>query len=228
MLKNKKVWKQKFSLRKGGAPRLEFFSEEGEWKNVSVRFDGKEVGKIANKKILHQGVDFNLEDGSKLSVKQKTANIFDIELDIRINGEPIPGSESDPERKLASASSVLFALAILNFINIVILLLQGFGSIALVILGIVYISIYSILGFCVMSKSKIALKLALVLYIIDNILYVWNSLEAKSQQPLSSLLDGSSQFDSQMLVGITMVRVSFWLTMYGGLKAINDLKRRSS
>lgn len=185
MFKNQKTWKQKFSLRQGGAPRLELYSEKGAWKNVSIRVDGKELGKIDNMLILNKGVDFNLEDGSILRFEPARggkANSFRLEVArykyprILINGKPIPGS--DALKKLVMAYTAIFVLAALD-VFVLVLTVPGAittishgssnaqldKSLTMVIVQMaVLILINIVLGFLVKSMSKIALIFAILLH----------------------------------------------------------------
>jgi hypothetical protein len=242
MPKTKNVWKQKFALKPGGAPRLEFFSEEGEWKNVSVRLDGKEIGKITNKAMLGQGVDFNLENGSILRIQLKMffGHYFP-ELYIFINGKPVPGSAPKPgsashtNKKFIEAYSAIFGTPFFNVMTLVTVLFSGFLISSLysdtffwyknstfVLINAIYLLIggiiFTFLGFLVKAKSKIALICAVIFYGIDIILFLWNLYLWNSVK---------LYIDSRVVVGLMIMRIYFLITMWEGIKAIDDLKRSS-
>jgi hypothetical protein len=77
MLK-KKIWRKRFALTQGGPPRLELFSEEGEWKNVSVRLDGKEIGMVSRKTLNKGHIEFNLENGSILRFQNPSLSLIGV------------------------------------------------------------------------------------------------------------------------------------------------------
>jgi hypothetical protein len=247
MFKNKKIWKQKFALKKGGAPRLELYSEEGEgkWKNVSVRIDGKEIGRIENRKQLSRGVDFNLEDGSILSFK--TQRNFKLNISgqpyILINRKPVPGS--DARGKFILAYSIIFLIAIQTFWgNVLLDILRivsptkesgitpldssdpahilAYSIVMVAFYGVISI-VFAVLGFLVRSKSKIALWLAIILYGIDTIIA---TVEFVSKINSLSTAAVSSSPDSP---GSTLVRMVFHvfllIWMWQGLKAIDEIKK---
>jgi hypothetical protein len=190
MFKEKKIWKQKFAFKQGGAPRLELYSNEGEgkWKNVSVRVDGKEIGRIENPRQVKRGVDFHLEDGSILSFKKNSG--FRLGLSdqpcIFINGKLVPGS--DAWRKFVGAYRSIFMIASLKiygtalpFImlastevkpNEIGLAPPEFSNkteymFILFFEGLIVSTIYIVLGFLVKAKSKTALMLSITLCLIE-------------------------------------------------------------
>jgi hypothetical protein len=161
---------RKYILERGGTQRLEI-SWKILWKNITIRLEGKEIGSIKNQKELLAGRDFSLNDGSILKVKLIQG--FSPELQVTRDGQPLPGSDSDPFQRLSLAyKMVLF----IGWLNVVLWLIAellkvgflqrfgfGFGSI---IVGIIFL----ILGFFMKRKSKYALLIAIILFFGDGIL----------------------------------------------------------
>ena len=166
--------KQSFALEAGGEKRLEV-SWKGLYKDVTVSLDGNSVGVIPNQKALSAGQEFRLIDGSTIKV-QLVSKLMSTELQVLRNGQPLPGSSSDPQTRLKTAYGMVYFVAGLNlvlgfvsFLFNVEFLQQigiGFGSI---IFGLVFL----VLGFFVQRKSAVALILAIVIFALDGILGVF-------------------------------------------------------
>jgi hypothetical protein len=244
----KKIWKQKFALKKGGAPRLELYSEEGEgkWKNVSVRIDGKEIGRIENRKQLNKGVDFHLEDGSILSFE--TQRNFKLNISgqpyILINRKPVPGS--DARGKFILAYSIIFLIAVRTFWGNVLLdflrivsptkdsgitpldssdpaHILAYSIVLLVFYGVMSI-VFAVLGFLVRSKSKIALWLAIILYGIDTIIDFISVVGLFGTTTASSPATSPGSYLAHY-VFFVVVRIFLLIWMWQGLKAIDEIKK---
>jgi len=166
--------KQSFALEVGGEKRLEV-SWKGLYKDVTISLDGNSVGVIPNQKALSAGQEFRLIDGSTIKV-QLVSKLMSTELQVLRNGQPLPGSLSDPQTRLKNAYAMVYFVAGLNlvlgfasFLFNVEFLQQigiGFGSI---IFGLVFL----VLGFFVQRKSAVALILAIVVFALDGILGVF-------------------------------------------------------
>jgi hypothetical protein len=165
--------KQSFALEAGGEKRLEV-SWKGLYKDVTVSLDGNSVGVIPNQKALSAGQEFRLPDGSTIKV-QLVSKLISTELQVLRNGQPLPGSSSDPQTRLKNAYVMVYFVAGLNlvlgfvsFLFNVEFLQQigiGFGSI---IFGLVFL----VFGFFVQRKSSLALILAIIVFALDGILGV--------------------------------------------------------
>lgn len=165
--------KQSFALEAGGEKRLEV-SWKGLYKDVTVSLDGNLVGVIPNQKALSAGQEFLLTDGSTIKV-QLVSKLTSTELQILRNGQPLPGSSSDPQTRFKTAYGIVYFVAGLNLVlGLVSFLFDveflqqvgiGFGSI---IFGLAFLA----LGFFVQRKSSLALILAIVVFALDGILGV--------------------------------------------------------
>jgi hypothetical protein len=238
MPKTNIVWKQKFALKLGGAPRLELYSEKAAWKNVSIRVDNKKIGNVDNLLRLKKGFDFHLEDGSVLRFESgHQGNGFRLEIArykyprILINGNPIPGS--DALKKLVRAYVAIFAIAafytfflVLSLPRYIILLFtlsdpslsSNYGIYeALRILTpqllilIVWISVNIFLGFLVKDKSKPALIFAIILNGINLLILGF-----------VTVIDLSS---SSLVIGLLLLcfHAICWIRICEGLAAIKEL-----
>ena len=164
---------KKYALEQSGPTRLEV-SWKHIWKNLTVRFDGNEIGSIAGQKELKAGQEFSVGDDSTLKV-QLVRNYMMPELHVLRNGQAVPGSTSDPVQRLRVASGVLFFVAGLSIVaglaaeifQIKFLFQLGVDA-ASVLFGIFFL----LLGFFVRRRSMVALGIATVLLALDGILSV--------------------------------------------------------
>jgi hypothetical protein len=165
--------KQSFALETGGEKRLEI-SWKGLYKDVTVSLDGNSVGIIPNQKALSAGQEFRLIDGSTIKV-QLVSKLISTEMQVLRNGQPLPGSSSDPQARLKTAYGVVYFIAGLNLVlgfvsflfNVEFLQQIGIGF-SSIVSGLVFL----VLGFFVQRKSTIALILAIILFALDGILGV--------------------------------------------------------
>jgi lipopolysaccharide export LptBFGC system permease protein LptF len=183
------------------------------WKDVTVTADGGVLGVIPNQKALTAGQEFHLPDGATLKV-QLVNKVISVELQVLRNGQPLPGSASDPQTRLKTAYGVVYFVAGLNLVLGILSVLFsvqllremgiGFGSI---IFGLVFL----ILGFFVQRKSNVALILAIVILILDALLGLYLSV-SRGYTPS---------------IGGILVRIVLIIPMIQGVGAINQLKRQS-
>jgi hypothetical protein len=100
---------RKYILEKGGQPRLEV-EWRGLWRDVSVRFDGQEIGTFADKAALKQGRTFTLPDQSNLLVqlvgKSEAAQLL-------VNRDNVPLSEFSAARNPAHIALVIFGVVLM-------------------------------------------------------------------------------------------------------------------
>lgn len=140
------------------------------WKNFTIRLDGQEVGRLAGQKELQQGQEFHLPDGSQLSVRLR-GGLFS-ELHVLRDGQPLPGSASDPGVRLRNAYLALYFIGGLNLLfgllaeifQASFLLELGVGLYSMV-LGVAFLG----LGFLVMRRSFIALVIAFALLLVETL-----------------------------------------------------------
>lgn len=195
-----------YALTKGQPPRLRIKWSMG-WKNTIVNLDGVELGRINSKKELMQGREFSLGNNNVLKV-QLVSKFTAVELQVTLNGVAVPGSMSDPQRRLANAYGMLFFLAGLNIVlgllaellKVDLLLNLGVG-----IYSILFGAILGLMGLLAWKKqSRIALGIAIAVLIIDGLL---------------GLVSGST-------AGFVM-RVFLMIPIFGGFGAIKELKTQN-
>lgn len=202
---------RKFVLEPGGPPRIEL-QWRGIWKEMSVFFDDEHIGVIENQKALKEGAEFSLPDGTKLSVKLRTG-FAGAELQVLRDGQPLPGSGSDPVQRLAAAWGVIFfiaglsaAVGLVAFVFQVEFLLNLGVGLASVAFG----GIFLVLGlFVKLKRSPVALGLALALFAIDG-LFSFATAAALSGRPP---------------VGMLIFRVLLMIPMFKGFAAIKALNQ---
>jgi hypothetical protein len=181
--------KQTFALERGGPKRLEI-AWSGMFKNVQVTLDGAPIGSFETKKQLEEGGNFGLPDGSQLHVQLKRQGMA-TELQLRRNGEPLPGSASDPQQRVATAAGMLYFIAALNAALGIVAEL-GVEFLARIGVGwgnVVAALIYAGLGYLVKAKqSRVALVLAIVLFVLDGIASVFAGTHAGGSPPVGGLV----------------------------------------
>jgi len=162
-----------YALEKDGPQRLEI-AWRGMYRNVTVALDGNELGTIPDQRALAAGESFSLPDGSRLSV-QLVRKLSGAELQVLRNGQPLPGSASDPESRLKGAYGIIFFVAVLNLVLGLITVLgdvEFLQSIGIGPYSIAFGVLFAVLGYFTMRRSVAALVLAIVLFALDAILGV--------------------------------------------------------
>jgi hypothetical protein len=199
----------KLALERGEPKRLEL-AWGAFWRNFVVRLDGAEIGRIAGQKELKAGQEFTLGDGSVLRVQLANSGITP-ELRVLRNGQPLPGSASDPMSLVRQAAQVLFFI---GGISILIGLLaelfhweqmraMGAGYFT-AIFGIIYLG----LGYLVLQRSLPALVAGLALFAVDTL--AWIGIAAS----------GSGQPTAGMFM-----RICLFIGLVRGLGALRTLKK---
>lgn len=204
---------QKYALEYGSPERLEI-TWKGMFTDFTIRLDGIEVGTIPDQKALKEGQEFSLPDGSTLVV-QLVQRLTGTELQLLRNGDPLPGSVSDPKERLKWAVIAIFIMAgldmILGLIAVVspseFLSALGFG-----LFSIVFGVIFLVLGFLVRGLSPTALILAIALLGIDAVIGLLLGGQGREAPDITSLF----------------ARILLLIPMLQGLPAIRQLKQQAS
>lgn len=163
--------KLSYAFEAGGEKRLTL-TWKGGYRNMTVTLDGSPLGVIADQKALRAGQEFRLMDGSILKV-QLVNKISGSELQVLRNGQPLPGSSSDPQAKLKTAAYMVFFIAGLNLVlGILSVLLKSefLQAAGIGIFSIIFGLVFLLLGFFVWRRSSVALILAIVIFALDGIL----------------------------------------------------------
>lgn len=203
---------RKFALEQGGAKRVEI-SWRWFWKEIEVKLDGYVLGTIANKRELQEGRQFTLPDGSVLGM-QLVRNFRSVQLQVTRNGYPLPGSDSDPNKRLGVAYGVIFFIAGLNIVLGLIATLAE-NSFLTTEIGVDWTNIafgvvFLILGLLVRRRSAVALAFAIALFIAGTI---WTFYAISQLMPSRTPPIGPGIF----------VRVLFLVAMAQGFGAIREL-----
>lgn len=199
--------KRSYALAEGGPRRLEL-AWKWNWSQMIVNLDGRQIGGPFEKSDLERQAFVTMPDGATLGLMLDTSNRA-AELHVNLDGKPVPGSASHPGTRLRAAYCAIFFIGGLN-------LVLGIGALAsgwqpLVNLGggigsMVYGGIFIALGCFVVQRSRVALGVALALYLIDSAFTIYYGLAA----------------DTPQMHGIVM-RVLLTIIMYRGFEAISDL-----
>ena len=206
--------KQSFALEPGGPKRLEI-TWGGIYRNVAVKLDDRVLGTIPDQKALTKGQDFRLPDGSKLRV-QLVSSLLTAELRVLRNGQPLPGSPSDPAARLRNAYLLIYVVGGFNAVlGVVAALVQveylqrmGLG-LASVLFGLIFVG----LGLLVQQKKSLfALIMAIVLFVMDGLAAVALAASAGASAPLTGIF----------------IRILLLIPMFQGIGAIKTLKARSA
>jgi hypothetical protein len=205
------VPKQTFSLERGGSARLEV-SWKAFWKEFTVRLDGKTIGVVASQKELSEGRGFTLPDGSKLAV-QLRKSALGAELRMTRDGQPLPGSSSDPETQLKGAYAILLFVAGLNLVLGLIALSTRSAFLEQMGIGlysVLFGGVFLILAALVKRGSLAALIVAIVTFIVDSL--------------LATLLPAAQGYSTNTLLLVTRLFLLFPLIQAVG--PMRTLKRK--
>lgn len=204
---------RKFALEKGQKKRLKI-SWGFMWKNIVIEQDDREIGTIPGKKEMEQGREFKLDDGSILKV-QLVMTLFYPQLKIYRNGKPLPGSDADPIHTLMYAYGIIFFVGILNIIVGIIAevgRIKFLSDMGLGIGSIIFGFVFLLLGALVKRRSKVALAVAIVLFIIDGILSIALIVNDGGTPPIPGLI----------------IRIVLLIPMFQGFLAINELNKKET
>ena len=203
---------QRYALESGGDKRLEV-SWKGMWKNFTITLGGNVVGTIAGQKELKAGQDFELPDGSVLHV-QLVQKFSSTELQTLRDGEPLPGSASDPEQQLKAAYGIIFFVAGLNIVLGAIAALFEVEFLYAIGIGwssIIFGAIFLVLGFFVKRESVAALILAIAIFALDGIVGFFLAVG-----------------QGAMPTGGIVARIILLIPMVQGVGAIRTIKQQRS
>ncbi|WP_192821737.1 hypothetical protein [Rufibacter sp. LB8] len=180
------------------------------WKNMVLTIDGEEIGSIATAKELREGRSFQLAEGKELFVQLKQDGISH-SLELLLNGNPLPGSGSDPHQQLKTAVAVLYFIGAFNIllgilselVQIELLKTLGLGITSAVI-GAFYLG----LGYFIQKRLSIgAIYLAIGLLVLDIFFSFYMSTEIGGN-PVTGLF----------------IKILFITMLYNGIKAIKKIK----
>jgi len=146
------------------------------WRNLTIKKDGELIEQVENAKILQEGKAFHFSDGRIFSIKLIKKIGLIQELEVMLNGTPIPGSGTESNQQVKQVYQLLLFIVAFNVIlglvaelaNVDFLKVLGLGY-GTIVIGI----INGILAYLVKFKlSSVALYIAIGLMLIDIILTV--------------------------------------------------------
>lgn len=83
------------------------------WRKLAVSYQGQEIGQFATTSQLKEGNTFTLPDGRELAVQLRT-RMAQPQLEILLDGQPLPGTDTHPRQQFQQARYVLWFLAAVN------------------------------------------------------------------------------------------------------------------
>ena len=196
----------RYALERNGPKRLEV-SWSAIWRNFTAKLDEQVVG-TWTKDELSAGKEVPLPDGSTFKAHLKRSGLSQ-QLELTRNGQPLPGSGSDPATLVKTAAGVIYFLAALQAVLGVVALVGevdflldlGMG-IPSIVIGVVL----AVLGFFTMQRSRVALGLAMALYTAGAVLTLVSSVEA-----------------GRAPGGGIVIYIIFITSMWRGFKAMGEL-----
>ena len=169
--------------------------------------NGQLLGEFEEKEAKN-GKDFELPDGSKLTIKF-VRSLFSAETQVERNGQPISDSPSDPRQRVKTAVGVTYFIGASNLAVYLIaqFLWQQLFEYGINFDVVIEGAIFVILGYF-MSKGKVwAGGAALTLFSIDTVL-MFVDLASSGHQNIGSLI----------------IKIVFWTYLFRGFAALRELK----
>jgi hypothetical protein len=198
-----------YAIEQNGPKRLTVSWKFG-WRDTTVSLDGQTVGVIPNQKALQQGQTFALPDGSQIFVRL-VSRLSGTELEVMRNGQPMPGSASDPQSRLKAAYQITYFIAGLNLLLGVLSLLiksEFLQTLSYWPVSIAFGLVFLALGFLTQRRSSVALIAAIVIFALDGLLGIYLAMTSGGTPG----------------VGGVLVRVLLLIPMVQGVGAIKALK----
>lgn len=196
-----------FPLEPGGPPRVEI-AWKMLWKDVQVRVDGATLGVIPDQAALTAGRDFQLPAGGVLRVVLARSMGLIVELQVTLDGRPLPGSVSDVGQRVKGAAGILYFIAGLNVVFGLVAvvfrvgLLQANGvGVGSIVEGVVYAG----LALGTAKRSIVALGLGMALFAGDTVMMLAGAVQAPGGSPP---------------VGGIVFRVFLFLSLIQGMRAL--------
>lgn len=185
------------------------------WKNLTITKDGDLIGQVENVKELKRGRSFTFSQDSVLSIQLKQKWGFIQELEILLNGNPIPGSGTDPNIQIRQVYQLLLFIAAFNIvlgfitelthIEFLKTLGMGYGTMVVGLLNGLFAYLIKF------RHSLVALYCAIGLMLLD-ILFVFVYAADLGGNPVSGL----------MMKGI------FTLVLFNGIGALKKVRSEGS
>ncbi|GAA4045676.1 hypothetical protein GCM10022409_34710 [Hymenobacter glaciei] len=181
------------------------------FRNFTVSYAGNALEPTNPEATIAQGRQYRLPDGRIFSAQHKQ-NSYPQEMELLIEGQPVPGSGTHPQERIKQAWYALLFIGVMSIgfglwaeLGQVAVLLQnsiGWGSFGE---GIIFVAL-GWLGYY--RRSALALTIALVILVVESLLSIGSSLAMAQSAAL----------------GGVVIRLFFCLTVYRGMKAARLLR----
>ncbi len=193
---------QTYAIEPKGPRRLEI-SWGAFWKNVTVKFDGKEIGTFADQKEFKAGKEFPLPDGSRVHFQLVTSTLS-VDIKVLRNGQPLPGSSADPAMRHQTAYAIIYFIAGLNVgLGLIAIFTnsQFLHQIGISEYSILYGAVFAALGYFTQIGSFWALIAATVLFAADTLTGIFSTV-SQGYNPSTANIIGRIFLLWPMLQGI--------------------------
>lgn len=204
--------KRTFALEPGGQLGL---SWEGYYKNVAVTLDDEVIGVILDREKLNAGWQSVLPDGTVLHIQYVQKFLPGAELRILQDGQPLPGSDSDPEIRFKKAlSDVFFFAGFYIFPGVIAALFhwESLQTIGIRSNSIIFGLAILLLGFFAKRRWTAALIAAIFIVVLD--VFLW----------LAFVISTDSNI---RLIGL-LIRVLVIMSMVHGIGTMRALKQSTT
>ena len=185
------------------------------YNNFAVSYAGQELAATDPHAKIAKGRHYPLPDGRVFSAQLKE-NTYPQQLELLIDGQPVPGSGTHPREQMKQAWYLLLVLGVLN---IGLGLLTEFGQLnALRELGLGWGSLVEGLAFVALGwlgyfrYSVPAFTVAFVLLILDGVVSIGSAVATSHSPALGGLF----------------MRVLFCLIVFRGMQAARQLRNENS
>lgn len=185
------------------------------YRNFAVSYAGTALEPTNPEATIAQGRQYRLPDGRIFSARHKQ-NAYPQEMELLIDGQPVPGSGTHPRERIKQAWYVLLFVGVLNLGlglaaelgNVTVLLNFGLGW-GSVVEGFLFLA----LGWLGYSRRSVpALTAALVLLVLDAVLSIGGALAAGHSAGLGGLV----------------MRFFFCITVFRGLQAARQQRQEEA
>lgn len=185
------------------------------YRNFTVHYAGAQLPATNPEAKLAQGRHYRLPDGRNFSAQLK-ANSYPQELEMLIDGQPVPGSSTHPQERIKQAWYILLVLGVLNMglglltefgqVEVLRELGLGWGSL---VEGVAFVAL-GWLGY--FRRSVPAFTIAFVLLVLDGVVSIGSAVVSDHSPALGGLL----------------MRVLFCLIVFRGMKATRQLREEET
>jgi len=163
---------------------------EGLYNHMTVAFDDEHVADVPKDDAV-RGTTVRLPDGSSLSIELRGVGVFGTEKELHLtrDGKPLPGTAGDPETAAKTGGYVLYFLAGMNALCGAVSLsgsVEAFGP-DMAIGALIMAGLFGVLGLFTMRGSRVALGIAMGIYLLDGVATFALTASAGGSPPLGMI-----------------------------------------